>query len=70
MNACMSTSPQSNWQGGALDNEELFVVEGLLLLLMFGTRLDVCVWSLHNGRCTQSTSRALGVSARGLKKLN
>ena len=31
---------------------------GLSLLLwslwLRGTRLDVCVWSRHNGRCTQS----------------
>ena len=29
----------------------------IVLLLLFGTRLDVCVWSRHNGRCNESENK-------------
>ena len=61
--ACFN-SPE--WGGGSspVKTEPPQIVL-LMLLLLFGTRLDVCVWSLHTGQCRTQSLRPIGGRSPG-----
>ena len=59
--ACFN-SPE--WRGGS-SPVKTKPPQIVLLLLLFGTRLDVCVWSLHTGQCRTQSLRLIGGRSPG-----